>query len=833
MAATALSATAAPPTTTVALNDKEYEVRTLQQRPIGPGMTYYRFRLPGFPLNINMVKVDTRNPNIKIETSLPHDLSAGTELLTEAAKRYDSKNHHAVTAQNGNFWIVTTQPYWEPYGATPHGVTARNHILSADSREMPAWWGWDTWRCGIVGTTDANELFIDVCGTEMSMNSQKTGRCEITTCNKGFRPGQMSMYTPWFDSTRDFIPLKSTDRGDLTMEYDADCTEVLCSLAEGETWASGRDMKFVVKEVRASKGHGHRGNYDLALVARTADFKLADLAIGDELTINYSWVFNRNNTQVRPDIAHAVGGNMVVMKDGKITEQNYWDDYNTMVYSRSAYGTSQDNNTLYMITIDKSTDPVYGESVGCTTEDMCNIVKNFGVWNLLNVDAGGSAELMVDGRIINRTTEGTPRQVGNGWMVFNTAPDDDVAIDALAFYDVDQSMPILTTYSPRVIALNKYGTVLNDDFKDFTITADTELGYAMENTFEAGATPGTAQITISAPGVKSATATLTLTSATPHLVLDKILTDSKHPYLMEVVNEVGGKKYNVKPYLVKFSSDNPDVADINEHGTLYAVANGTCNINARVADMNETIPVTVENPTVPEQELCASFADWTVKVGAGLKLGTPGEGGLIPYTYNAPRGSAKVTLGYGNKAFYGLPTAMVFEFTSTIPVKDINVGLHSNLDKRASQTMTAKEGDFAANVRHTIEVPVSMLGDDTYVGLYPLTLGDISFNSTPNTAYKGEQSLTVHSVRAIYGEPGGVEDIIAEPGSADSAIALPAVAPGQAIAVPGLDVKAAAVYSASGVLASNGLIAPAAPGLYLVRLTLADGSVRTARLIVK
>ena len=92
----------------------------------------------------------------------------------------------------------------------------------------------------------------------------------------------------------------------------------------------------------------------------------------------------------------------------------------------------------------------------------------------------------------------------------------------------------------------------------------------------------------------------------------------------------------------------------------------------------------------------------------------------------------------------------------------------------------------------------------------------------------------MHSIRAIYGDPGAVEDIIADPAAkADDVLALAPVAPGQAIAVPGLDVKAAAVYTAAGTVASNSLVAPAAPGLYLVRLTMADGSVRTGRLLVK
>ncbi len=116
--------------------------------------------------------------------------------------------------------------------------------------------------------------------------------------------------------------------------------------------------------------------------------------------------------------SQAIGGNAVVMRKGELTEHNYNEDYNSMVYSRTAYGCSEDGKTLYMIVIDKSTDPVYGKSAGCPTSVMCEIAKHFGCWNMSNFDAGGSAEMMIDYEIVNKTAEATPRPVANGWMVF-------------------------------------------------------------------------------------------------------------------------------------------------------------------------------------------------------------------------------------------------------------------------------------------------------------------------------------------------------------------------------------------------------------------------------
>lgn len=825
--------------TRINIQGTDYTITKVIERQIGPGTVYTRMRLPGFPLNVNMVVVDTHNPNIKIETNLPNDKSAGTELLTAAAKRHDAPNHHAITAQNGNFWIVSTQPQWDAYGASTHGVNMRNGMLAIDSKSMPPWWWWNSEQGGIVGCTELNELWIDVCKTVMTYTTEKLGTREYICCNKGFRPGETAIYTPWYGTDRQFLPLRDNNANEFITVEDQECTEVLLQIADGQQWTSGSDMNFVVKEVRNSNGRGTLGNYDLAIVARQADVHLETLAVGENVKLNYSWIFNRDGKEVTPAVSQAIGGNLMVMKDGEVTEWNDWDSYNTMVYSRSAYGTSKDNRYLYMLVIDKSNDPVYGASNGCTTREMIDIMKYLGAWNVINVDAGGSAELMVDGKITNKTTEGTPRAVGNGWIVFNTAPDDDTEVASLAFYDLRLSAPIYSTFSPRVVAYNKYGTVLNDDYKDFEITTVSDLGYGSGNTFACSGTPGTVNLVISAPNGATCQRELNIVQGEAKLRLSTIIVDENHPYLMQVKSTLNEQEFDVEPWRVMWTVADESIARVNEHGMLVGLKNGNTTINGKMTGMDQTAEVRVENAPTPVLSLVPDWAAWTVKGNSGLKLGTVGADGTIPYTYNSPRNQATITLT-GDLTLFGLPQSVAVEFTSSVPVNSVNMELRAAGVKSGQLTYKPDEA-LVAGQMHTLRFNTSDLGDKDDNGLYPLSLGAIKINMPANSQYKGEQTLYVTAIQAEYTDQGGVDDITVDAAAQQLVLTPNPVAPGEMVSAHGVALKSAVVYNAAGAAVSTAtadgdtltLTAPQAAGMYIVRATAANGTVMTGRLLVK
>lgn len=195
--------------------------------------------------------------------------------------------------------------------------------------------------------------------------------------------------------------------------------------------------------------------------------------------------------------SQAIGGNAVVMRKGELTEHNYNEDYNSMVYSRTAYGCSEDGKTLYMIVIDKSTDPVYGKSAGCPTSVMCEIAKHFGCWNMSNFDAGGSAEMMIDYEIVNKTTEATPRPVANGWMVFSIAPEGDTRLASLEFDHPQINLQAGETFTPVILGYNIYGELINKNITDFTMSCPPEIGSCNGKVFTAGKIPASALLTVS------------------------------------------------------------------------------------------------------------------------------------------------------------------------------------------------------------------------------------------------------------------------------------------------------------------------------------------------
>lgn len=834
--------THAQTTEIIQIDGAQQEFVKLAERSIGPGTVYTRYRMPGFPLNINLVRVDLTNPHIRIETSIPNDRSAGTELLVNAAKRYDAPQHHAICAQNSNFWIVSTQPQWAAYNASTHNVSMRNGMLSIDSKSFPHWWWWTTERSGIVSITDNNELFIDLCRTEMTFRSDKLGTRNFDSCNKGFKTGQTAIYTPYFGADRQFLPLIDDTPEQIAqndIHYDVNeggkCTEVLLDIADGETWSGGRDIKFIVAQVRSSNGRGTLGDHSLAIVSYGDD--LAALTAGDIVTLNYTWVFDPDGAATRPTVTQAVGGNMMVMRNGVITEQDKWDSYNTMVYSRSAYGSSADNKTLYMVTIDKSTDPVYGASAGCTTDQMCQILRHLGCSNLINVDAGGSAELMVEGHIINTTTEGTPRAVGNGWMVFNTAPDDETEVATIAFYDVTLQVAAGALYSPRVIAYNRYGTVISDNYTDYTLTCDATVGNGNGNALQATGNAASGTVTATLSNGFSITKDITVIEATPAMRVKTIVVDETHPYTLEVEASVDGKTFSYNPTIQKWEVADQTIARVDADGVLHAVSNGVTTLTGTFGNTSETVTVlsqTATDKTMPLDN--EAFEGWTAKGNTGLSKFTLATDGTVSYTYGSPRSVATITVAKAITVF-GMPERIHVYFESDIPLTHTEIDLRKAGDRRGSIT-SKPEGGYEAGKEHCATFEVSALGNVNDRILYPLSFAGIKFHAEVKSEFKGEHTLKIKRIEAEYGAGGGV-NTISIPSVSALILSQNSVNAGDIVTVMSPGIRSLQVYNLSGIAVAHGatgtdaatFAAPAVPGIYIVR-AVTDAGTASARLLV-
>ena len=93
----------------ITISGKEYTLRTYVRRDIGPGTTYTRYSVIGFPLNVNVITMDLDNPYNTLETMQAKDRTNSTETLVSAAARYTSSEHKVIGGANGNFWCVSSQ----------------------------------------------------------------------------------------------------------------------------------------------------------------------------------------------------------------------------------------------------------------------------------------------------------------------------------------------------------------------------------------------------------------------------------------------------------------------------------------------------------------------------------------------------------------------------------------------------------------------------------------------------------------------------------------------------------------------------------------------------
>lgn len=106
------------------------------------------------------------------------------------------------------------------------------------------------------------------------------------------------------------------------------------------------------------------------------------------------------------DAAHPEG---VLTPEGKYGNGSSWYDVET---SRTLMGLTEDRRRVVIATVDRST-------VGAVA---AMLARDFGVWDAVNLDGGGSTTLVVDGEMVQGPKRGKPRAVASSLAVFARRP---------------------------------------------------------------------------------------------------------------------------------------------------------------------------------------------------------------------------------------------------------------------------------------------------------------------------------------------------------------------------------------------------------------------------
>ena len=835
----AITLSASAESFTIPIQGTDYKTDLLINRDLGPGVNYKRLRIPDFPLNVNMITMDLNNPYNRVETTQGGEQLGKTEKLANAYTRQYTDEKRPLAGANGNFWCVSGQWPWAEYlvGATFNG-NVRNGEIITETNAHTDWWGHNNGSPGCVAITPTKEMYIDFMYYRGWVTNEKLGSLVIHQTNKLVRDGEIGLYNHFFGRDKSFIPADqyADESGTQRLRRAENVsTEVYLKINEGNEWMVGRAMKCTVQEVKTDAGAGKLGDYDLCLMGRGANKDLlASLVPGDELTIDLKWLQPNGNA---PEFEQLIGGNGVVMVDGVLTDLNTVDSYNSKTYSRTAYGTTADRKTLINVVIDMSVDPVYGKSAGCNTFVMCDIMKYFGCTNIMNMDAGGSAQMMVEGKVINKTTEGTPRAVANGWFFYSIAPQDDV-ITRLEFEECTLQAPIYSQYKPVILGYNQYGDLIDKNVQGFTLSCPDSLGTCEGMRFIAGGNACQSELTATYNGV-SVTKKIDVVDAEIAIRIKPILIDATREYPMEVTAQIGENIYTYDAASIKWTVEDPTIAEIDENGVLRGLKEGTTKVTGLVGEFLDETTVNVEIAKAAAVS-ASDMTGWTIKASSGITKGALAEDGTLTFTYGSPR--APYVQMAKPIQYYSLPDKLWLEFTPTVDVKTVNIDLRTPLHNKVNKVdINPASGEvFAAGATHRIELPISALGDPADLILYPITLQYINFTINANTAYKGEQSIKVTELSAEYNNYASVESITIGEGSGVKIYPNP-VDGGSFTVTSSQTINKVDVYSVAGVnvaskvcndnsvtVDASALIA----GIYMVTVETETGTT-TSKLIVK
>lgn len=141
---------------------------------------------------------------------------------------------------------------------------------------------------------------------------------------------------------------------------------------------------------------------------------LAALHVGDAVTVRQTLgpAFDQ--------AVYAVGAGPTLVKGGQIylttAQEEFPPDIAVGRAPRTALGLSKDGDTILAVVDGRQSD-----SIGMSLLELATLMQELGAVDAMNLDGGGSSDLVIDGRVVNSPSDGRERKVATALGVFPAA----------------------------------------------------------------------------------------------------------------------------------------------------------------------------------------------------------------------------------------------------------------------------------------------------------------------------------------------------------------------------------------------------------------------------
>ncbi|MBR5854860.1 MAG: phosphodiester glycosidase family protein [Paludibacteraceae bacterium] len=731
----------------------QYSIDTLESYQVGPGIIYTRFDITNSTSTRHcyVYEVDLTNPYNTIEES--HSTTMGnTERMVDAHARLDSAGHRSIGSVNCNFWIVSSQDEGKYNNLT--GVPCTGQVRNGKIGTNITWWNIGHGEAWLDRKQDIGYLMID---------DQKKAHIDQYYWDAHLAIGDQAMPINEVNRNRNNpgdndLVMFNSDMGtratltkadiDAYLGNDLPLIEVVVKLEQD--WAINEHLFAEVVSINTTGGTKIEDGYAVFRGRGNGKTFLENAKVGDRVQFIIGMYESYLGT--RPKIKQLSAGNCYVMNEGKLTIRNWNEDYNNKNYPRTGFGVSKDHNTLWLMVMEKP---------GMYTHEMASILRHFGAWEAAGADGGGSAQFNLGGQILNPTTEGTPRAVGNSIFLFSTAPDDPVVTE-MRTASTFLRLPKYAAIKPDFLGYNQYGMLIDKKLQGVELSCAPETGYITDDGYFVCL--GSGILTAKYGNASLPIDIVLVDAANPKLRLDSVIVSTGWDYPIEINGELDNKQFDMLPSAFTWVVDDPTICQVEE-GVLKGLKNGRTTIHGTIGDITLHLIVKVE---APEQSpyLWENMIDinnrWTMKTtSSGWKTSFAANSDNSAELYiNYTGGRAPHVTLTADSALYSTPHAMEMRITPQGDLIEKIIFTFQRANDKNKYVYTAQ--NLVANEKNNIYIDFNQLFEvEDDHAIYPILLTTIKFSILSNAA-KQEYRIPIEGIYLHYKGISGEETAVKE-----------------------------------------------------------------------
>ncbi len=713
---------------TVDINGTLYPIDTTAHYQAGPGIwhTRYTVAIGTNKHHCYILEIDLTNPYNTIEEWQSGKEFGKTQKLADAHVQMNAENHRPVGGVNCNFWVVSSQNVGNIEGMLGQSFagTARNGVMIG----QPDDWNQGHGDRGYVMIDRNKKAWIEEMRFDGVLTAADATTHPIRDVNRPRvlpNPDEVTLFNHYMGSK----PTRATDG-----------IEVVFSTPE---WKMNGDMTCTVTSINTAGGTLITEGNGVLQGRGSGKAFLEKFKEGDTFTINLG-VVSATDATFRPDIMQMVTGNCLVMRDGVLTDRNTNEEYNNRNYPRTMLATNNEGNKFWMMVAEKP---------GMYTAQMCALLKHAGATYAAGMDGGGSAQMCLDGQVLNPTTEGTPRAVANSIWVLSTAPDDNV-VAQLEYPDDKIRLPKYGVFAPEFVSYNQYGVLLSHSQPNVQLSCDESVGYINNEGHFVCLNAG--ELTATCDNATKVFQVELEPTTGIDILLDSVVVMNNTNYLIETNATAAGKTLPIFAAALTWTVEDPTICSVSKEGILNGINNGTTYVIGEIDGNKDSILVNVEipeaNPLCINTFLGEDVNTWTIKAsssswGTTFAVNDAGKP-TINFTYSAAR-KANIEL-LSDIRLYGVPKSLVLYLQVDKEIlTDINFKLQGNgLDKQTQYKFQELKVGEPMQAIVDFEKEIS-----THISIHPIHLEAIQFNLNTSILKERDQcSIVLDGLYLNYGD---------------------------------------------------------------------------------